>query len=141
MSSSNDVKMDAIVSRMKAASSTPADTGAPSLPTSSRTAQNLARDTNDALTRAIRMNEMTNEVGGSALSSLGKQGETIQKSINTVEDTAMNLRDSRRTLRDMRVQYWKDRLGKALVILCLLMIIALIVYTKWFRRWRTSANS
>mmetsp|Transcript_62896 Transcript_62896/g.73184 ORF Transcript_62896/g.73184 Transcript_62896/m.73184 type:complete len:161 (+) Transcript_62896:65-547(+) len=93
---------------------------------------------NEALLKAIRMNEQTNEVGLGALSSLGKQSETIQRSLSTVDETHMNLRDSRRSLRMMKLQYWKDRVGKALVILCLLGVIGIIVYVKWIRRLSSS---
>jgi hypothetical protein len=96
----------------------------------------LSRETNEALTRAIQMSERTNDLGGSALNSLGKQGEVIRHSVTTVDETNMNLRDSRRTLRDMRFLYWKDKLGKALVIASLLLIIGLIIYFKWIKRLR-----
>jgi hypothetical protein len=152
MSATNNAKLDAVVSKMKAqatgASASPTTPlpppplvghGTPIVPASigGRGAAAVARDTNDTLMRAIQMTERTNDLGGSALNSLGKQSDLIRHSITTVEETHGNLRDSRRSLREMRLEYWKDRLGKALIILCLLLIIAFIVYEKWIKRFRS----
>jgi hypothetical protein len=159
MSATNNAKLDAVVSKMKAqatgASASPTTPlpppplvghGTPIIPASiggrgaaavARDTNAVTRDTNDTLMRAIQMTERTNDLGGSALNSLGKQSDLIRHSITTVEETHGNLRDSRRSLREMRLEYWKDRLGKALIILCLLLIIAFIVYEKWIKRFRS----
>lgn len=163
MNNTNNAKLDAVVSKMKAqtagANATPTSAPPPplvghgtpivppSLPFPSLGGRNpavvvrdtnaMTKDTNDTLMRAIQMTERTNDLGGSALNSLGKQSELIRHSITTVEETHLNLRDSRRSLREMRLEYWKDRVGKALIILCLLLIIAFIVYEKWIKKFRS----
>lgn len=141
-SSSSNAKLDAVVSKMKAQATHASPALSPPPPLSSvgpagKSGAALTKDTNDALARAIQMSERTNDLGSNALTSLGKQGELIRHSITTVEETTLNLRDSRRTLRDMRLQYWKDKLGKALIITCLLLIIFFIVYEKWIKKLRS----
>jgi hypothetical protein len=65
---------------------------------------------------------------------LGQQRETIQRSLSNVTETQDNLRQSRRALRDMRMQLWKERAVKGLVIASLVAVIMVIVYVKWGRR-------
>ena len=93
-----------------------------------------AQEINETIVRALRRNEETNEIGYSALDNLGQQRETIQRSLSNVTETQDNLRQSRRALRDMRMQLWKERAVKGLVIASLVAVIMVIVYVKWGRR-------
>lgn len=99
-------------------------------------APNSYQSAHENLQRAIRLSESTNQHGQSALTSLGKQGETITRSINAVEETQANLRESNRTLREMKMQVWKEFAIKALVIASLLVLIVIIIDVKWVRKRR-----
>lgn len=93
-----------------------------------------AKDIKEKLTTAIRINESSNTEGESALQSLGKQRETIKRSIDNVETTHDNLRLGRRVIRDMKYAFMKEKVIKGLIIFFLLLVIFVIIYVKWIRR-------
>lgn len=97
-----------------------------------------AAKTKEALHRAIRINESSNDAGQDALSSLGKQRETIQRSIETVDNTNDNLRGSRRVLHDMKMALLKERVIKGITLVTLVLIIIIIIYVKWLRNTGSS---
>lgn len=93
-----------------------------------------SQNAHEAMKRSLQISEANNVHGEVALQALGKQREIIQISLNGVEETSENLRQSRRVIRDMRVNLWKEYAVKAGVILTLIGIICVIVYTKWGHR-------
>eukprot|EP00672_Neobodo_designis_P016067 CAMPEP_0174843246 /NCGR_PEP_ID=MMETSP1114-20130205/10397_1 /TAXON_ID=312471 /ORGANISM="Neobodo designis, Strain CCAP 1951/1" /LENGTH=150 /DNA_ID=CAMNT_0016077461 /DNA_START=34 /DNA_END=484 /DNA_ORIENTATION=+ len=87
--------------------------------------------TMDAIQRASRISEQTNETGASTLVDLGRQRETLQHSVDTVEITLENLRQGRVTIRDIKRAMMKEKAIKALIIAALVVVIWLIIYLKW----------
>ena len=88
----------------------------------------------DALHTAIRVSENSNDLGEDALRSLGKQRETLQRTIGTVENTNDNLRTTRRVLHEMKMAVVQERVIKGLILTVLVLIIIIIVYVKWIKR-------
>ena len=88
----------------------------------------------DMLTSAIRITESTNAEGEDALRSLGQQRETLTRSVDHVDHTQMNLKVGKKTLREIRMTHWKEQVGKVGVVVFLLLIIVLIVWSKWIQK-------
>ncbi|KAG5486208.1 hypothetical protein LSCM1_07328 [Leishmania martiniquensis] len=98
------------------------------------TSSTAAQQTRENIERALRINESTNSSGYATLQSLGKQREVIQNSLNTVDLTQQHLSDSRHVLRDIRMGVYKEWLVKGCVISFLLLLIVLIIYSKFIRK-------
>ena len=90
--------------------------------------------TMDAINRATRVNEQTNEIGASTLIDLGRQRETLEHANETVELTLENLRNGRLTIRDIKRGIMKEKAIKVGVIAALVLVIWVIIYLKWIRR-------
>ncbi|CAJ1017349.1 Snare region anchored in the vesicle membrane C-terminus, putative [Leishmania lindenbergi] len=93
-----------------------------------------AQQTRENIERALRMNEATNSSGYATLQSLGKQREVIQNSLSTVDSTHQHLSDSRQVIRDIRMGIYKEWLIKGCVIAFLLLLIVVIIYSKFIRK-------
>ncbi|RNF08519.1 putative Qa-SNARE protein [Trypanosoma conorhini] len=94
----------------------------------------LAADTNENLLRALRASEATNETGYATLQQLGRQKETIARTLAGVEGTREELSGARRTIRDIRVGVYKEWAVKGLVLLLLLLLDIVLFYVKFIRR-------
>ncbi|GET86071.1 hypothetical protein, conserved [Leishmania tarentolae] len=93
-----------------------------------------AQQTRANIERALRMNESTNNSGYATLQSLGKQREVIQNSLHTVDSTHQHLSDSRQVIHDIRMSVYKEWLVKGCVIAFLVLLIVLIIYSKFIRK-------
>ncbi|CBZ23683.1 conserved hypothetical protein [Leishmania mexicana MHOM/GT/2001/U1103] len=93
-----------------------------------------AQQTRENIERALRMNEATNNSGYATLQSLGKQREVIQNSLDTVDSTHQHLSDSRHVIHDIRMGVYKEWLIKGCVIAFLVLLIVVIVYSKFIRK-------
>eukprot|EP00744_Colponema_vietnamica_P011204 GILI01015759.1.p1 GENE.GILI01015759.1~~GILI01015759.1.p1 ORF type:complete len:162 (-),score=18.89 GILI01015759.1:80-565(-) len=91
-------------------------------------------DITKQITKALRINESTNNEGETAMTSLGKQREVLQRTVGAVHETNDNLWQGKRILRDMKLAMWKERIIKGGIIAFLLCLIFLIIYVKWIRR-------
>jgi hypothetical protein len=86
------------------------------------------------LHKALRVNEGTNQHGEAASAALGTQRETIQRSLNSVDETNENLRGGKRAIREMKMALWKERIIKGAILLMLVLLIIFIVYEKWVKK-------
>lgn len=93
-----------------------------------------AQEASDNLRRALRTSEATNTTGYATMQSLGKQRETIQHSLHTVDGTHQHLQDSRQVIRDIRMQVYKEWLIKGSVVAVLVMLIIFIFWVKFLRK-------
>ncbi|CAG9569005.1 putative Qa-SNARE protein [Leishmania major strain Friedlin] len=103
-------------------------------PANSAVISSTAQKTRENIERALRMNEATNNSGYATLQSLGKQREVIQNSLDTVDSTHQHLSDSRQVIRDIRVGVYKEWLIKGCVISFLVLLIVIIIYSKFIRK-------
>ncbi|EAN99416.1 hypothetical protein C3747_15g787c [Trypanosoma cruzi] len=94
----------------------------------------LAADTNANLLRALRMSEATNETGYATLQQLGRQKETIGRTLASVDGTREDLSGARRVIRDIRIGVYKEWAVKALVLLLLLVMDIILFYMKFVRK-------
>lgn len=90
--------------------------------------------TTETLTRAIRISEETSTVGHEALMTLGKQREQMESTARRVDETHVNLMESKRVLRDMKRAICQEKAIKGLVIAGLVGLICIIIYVKWGKR-------
>lgn len=104
--------------------------GGAAVPSSSTAAQ----QTRENLERALRTNEATNNSGYATLQSLGKQREVIQNSLANTESTRQHLSDSRQVIHDIRMGVYKEWLIKGGVIAFLVLLVVLIIYSKFIRK-------
>ncbi|KPA74305.1 putative mitochondrial Qa-SNARE protein [Leptomonas pyrrhocoris] len=93
-----------------------------------------SQQTRDNIERALRTNESTNNSGYATLQSLGKQREVIQNSLQNVDSTHQHLTDSRQVIHDIRMGVYKEWLIKGCVVAFLLLLIVLIIYSKFIRK-------
>ncbi|KPI83486.1 putative Qa-SNARE protein [Leptomonas seymouri] len=93
-----------------------------------------AQQTRANIERALHMNESTNTSGYATLQSLGKQREVIQNSLNNVDSTQQHLTDSRQVIHDIRMGVYKEWLIKGCVIVFLVLLVLLIIYSKFIRK-------
>lgn len=105
----------------------------PGAATLNRGPATAAQQTTDNLERALRMTETANTSGYATLQSLGKQRETIHRSINTVDATHQHLQDSRQVIRDIRMGVYKEWIIKGGIIAFLVFLIIMIIYSKFIR--------
>ena len=91
-------------------------------------------DITQNITKALRINESSNQEGEAAISSLGKQREVLQRTLSSVADTNDNLWQGRKILRDIKLAVWKERFIKSGIIAFLVSMILLIIYVKWLRK-------
>ena len=93
-----------------------------------------AQQTRENIERALRTNESTNNSGYATLQSLGKQREVIQNSLANVDSTHQHLTDSRQVIRDIRMGVYKEWLIKGCVLTFLVLLIVLIIYSKFIKK-------
>jgi hypothetical protein len=93
-----------------------------------------AQQTRENIERALRTNEATNNSGYATLQSLGKQREVIQNSLSNVDATHQHLTDSRQVIHDIRMGVYKEWLVKGCVVAFLVLLIILIIYSKFIRK-------
>lgn len=93
-----------------------------------------AQQTRENIERALRTNELTNNSGYATLQSLGKQREVIQNSLANVDSTHQHLTDSRQVIRDIRMGVYKEWLIKGCVLTFLVLLIILIIYSKFIKK-------
>ncbi|KEG06337.1 putative Qa-SNARE protein [Trypanosoma grayi] len=91
-------------------------------------------EANSNLLRALRMSEATNETGYATLQQLGRQKETIGRTLDSVGETRSELRGAQRTIRDIRMGVYKEWIVKGLVLLLLLLLDLVLFYTKFIRK-------
>ncbi|CCW65501.1 unnamed protein product [Phytomonas sp. EM1] len=93
-----------------------------------------AQRSNENLRRALRISESTNATGYATIHSLGRQRDTMQSTLESVEVTQGNLLESQAVIRNIRMGIYKEWLVKACVIVALVGLIVLIFWSKFIRK-------
>ncbi|SCU68946.1 uncharacterized protein TEOVI_000725800 [Trypanosoma equiperdum] len=96
-----------------------------------KSTEQMMREANENLLRALRTNTSTNEAGYATMQELSRQKETITNSVEHVGETRGELREARRIIRDIRLRVYKEWVIKGLVLTLLFVLDVYLFYRKF----------
>lgn len=94
----------------------------------------ISQDNVAKLKKALQYSNQSNVLADDTSGQLAIQKETIERSIATSEDTKNVLSMTKKTLRDMKLTAFKEKMIKFGIVGSLIFIIIMIVYFKFLKR-------
>ena len=96
--------------------------------------ERMSQDNVAKLKKALQYSNQSNDIADDTSQHLARQKETIERSVAMSEDTKGVLSMTKKTLRDMKLTAFKEKMIKFGIIGALLFIIVMIVYFKFLKR-------